>query len=207
MCMCMHLAASLSGGYLCPLERLVATVPRTPLTVAAGLAVAVALPLASARYLEPLPDNHGAYAGFWAASEFEAAVAAAAAGHPLGYNLYFLRRVAKAALELATSAFHRVIYITTPTAHPIHYPRLERMPAEFHALNARRTQRVNELERRVLTTFFPSVVSIDAHSLTGLLEDASLKCTDIRHHDFDANRQLMALLLAAVCGDDVEYTH
>ena len=110
----------------------------------------------------------------------------------------------KAALDLATSAFQRVIYITTPTAHPIHYPRLERMPAEFHALNARRTQRVNELERRVLTTFFPSVVPIDAHSLTGLLEDASLKCTDIRHHDFDANRQLMALLLAAVCGDDVE---
>ena len=42
------------------------------------------------------------------------------------------------------------------------------------------------------------------HQVTGLLEDASSKCNDIRHHDFDANRLLMAMLLGAVCdgGDD-----
>ena len=106
----------------------------------------------------------------------------------------------KAALSLATGTFRSVIYLTTPTAHPVHYPRRERMPAEFHGLNARRTQRVNELERRIVTTHFPTVRLIDAHSITSLLEDASHKCADIRHHDFDAYRQLMTLLLAAVCG-------
>ena len=106
-----------------------------------------------------------------------------------------------AALSLATSTFGTVVYMTTPTAHPIHYPRWERMPAEFHALNALRTRRVNELERRTLV-HFPSVAVIDAHSLTGLLEDASHRCTDIRHHDFDANRQLMSLTLALLCGGE-----
>ena len=105
-------------------------------------------------------------------------------------------------LSLATSLFRRVIYLTTPTPHPINFPHASKMGAEFHRLNAVRSRRANEIERRAIAKNFPSVTLVDIATITSLLDDASLKCTDIRHHDFDANRLMMAMLIAVLCGTD-----
>jgi len=88
------------AGWATPLDRLTVAIPQTPRTIAIGLTLTIGLPILMT-HLEPLPDHHGTYGWFWAASEFEETQKLAAKGAWLAYRLYWTRRAAKNVFEIA----------------------------------------------------------------------------------------------------------
>ena len=139
-------------------------------------------------------------AGLWDAAYGSVAGFAAAVGP-------FLRMARRAAAE---AGFNRLLWMTSPSVHPVVYGDLERDQTK-HAFTSPRVQLINWLARdavmreRTQPLGGPTDVQIDlvdVWPLSAAREDDPLTPSDMRHVGASTTGAMAQRVLRAVCGDN-----